>query len=460
QVLASSAKNLILFDNGLVLSFSTIVIAALLNSGGRISFTNEQASWFASITYLCQPVGSVMAGVLMEPLGRKKSMLALNLPFLAAWLLLHFAPNVISMYIGGAIMGLAVGCTEAPILTYVGEISEPRLRGVMTSYAQLFGALAYVALYALGSLLDWRTTALVCAAVPIVTFIAITQVPETPVWLLSKGRLEDAEKALCWLRGWVRPEAVRKELEELIEHHTHNGPALANNATPTLNSSGSLNEHSSFADKLVYLTKPAMRKPLGIIIGYFFFFYASGFSCVRPYMVPVFKKLQITMDPYHATVVISVLGLVGNAVCMCSVHYCGKRVLSLISFAFSGLSTLGLALVALNRTLPSTWALPMFLSLSFFNGLGAAPIPWMLQSELFPFRGRSLGSSVAAAISYLIGFVATKTFLNLEEVATLEGVFFIYTGLSFLAVLFVWVSLPETEGRSLHEIEAYFVKKS
>jgi SP family facilitated glucose transporter-like MFS transporter 8 len=40
--------------------------------------------------------------------------------------------------------------------------------------------------------------------------------PETPIWLLSRGRYEDAEKALCWLRGWVTPDVVREEFNQLV----------------------------------------------------------------------------------------------------------------------------------------------------------------------------------------------------------------------------------------------------
>jgi hypothetical protein len=40
--------------------------------------------------------------------------------------------------------------------------------------------------------------------------------PETPIWLLSRGRYEDAEKSLCWLRGWVKPDVVREEFNQLV----------------------------------------------------------------------------------------------------------------------------------------------------------------------------------------------------------------------------------------------------
>lgn len=74
------------------------------------------------------------------------------------------------------ILSLGVGFMEAPIITYVGEISEPRFRGMLTSYAGIFVSLGFVVTYAMGNLTNWQNVAGISCVVPMITIIAISQV--------------------------------------------------------------------------------------------------------------------------------------------------------------------------------------------------------------------------------------------------------------------------------------------
>ncbi|BES99878.1 Sugar (and other) transporter [Nesidiocoris tenuis] len=459
-LLACSANNLILFDNGLVLSFPTIVIAALLDKPVGLSLNAAQASWFASISLICQPIGSLFSGLAMEPLGRKRSMLLLNIPFFTGWTLVHFADDIDMLYIAAAIMGFSVGCTEAPILTFVGEISEPKYRGTLASYAQLCGSMAYFVVYLLGSLTSWKSTATFCACVPVVTALAISFVPETPLWLISRGRVADAERALQWLRGWVSPAEVSDELHNLIHYHKQMTTGLAVKKQSSSESQEVLVgvKDMSLRQKFRHFLRPEMMKPLGLIVSYFFFFYSSGFQTIRPYLVPVFQNLRMTIDPEDATVIIALVGVLGYAACMISVKKLGKRLISLISLGGCAVCTFGLAAVA-SDILPVAWAFILMLAYSFFASIGVAPIPWMLQSELYPFQGKCLAAGVAAAASYIIGFFATKTYLELEGLLGLEGVFILFGAFSIAGFLFLYTFLPETEGRSFEQIAENFSKK-
>lgn len=565
QVLATSAKNLILLDLGMTLAFPTLVIPALLNSDQNLSFTIAQASWFGSIGFICQPIGSIISGTVLEPLGRRNSMLLVNIPHLIGWCLFYYGISVPILFFAAVMMGLGVGFMEAPVITYVGEISEPKLRGVLTSYSGIFVTVGLIVEFLLGTLYSWNTAALISAIVPVITIVAISQVPETPMWLLSKGRIKDAEQSLCWLRGWVPPALVQNELNELIRYSdasklvlkdkpvkvksvkkpspntdddeklrgiycnpvvdikdelpysskdrpdiaksngnirsdvtTTTGENLTDPSKTEVNSASYENDKKSqdntfemialtpspnnvvespetkqpslprkptIKETIQDLMRPQMRRPLSLVIAFFIFHNGSGFPGVRPYMVKIFETLHFPIDAHWSTVIVSSIGFVGVIISTVFVPYVGKRVLTLVSLFGCASSILSLALwnhmhQDLPREVTSWTPFILFISYSFSFSFGIAPIPWMILSEVFPFRGRGFASGLAAAISYIMGFIASKTFLDLEMQFGLSGVFCLYGTITIVGILYVYFKLPETEGRSLEDIERYYDSKT
>lgn len=132
-----------------------------------------------SIIFIFHPTGSFISGFLQEKYGRKYCMIFANIPSIFGWITLHFTHSMILLYTASVLMGLSIGFSEAPILSYVGEITEPRLRGSMTSLASaavMFGSLI---IFILGFLFEWRTVALLSSLCPIASMFLITLV----MWL-------------------------------------------------------------------------------------------------------------------------------------------------------------------------------------------------------------------------------------------------------------------------------------
>ncbi|XP_073973311.1 facilitated trehalose transporter Tret1-like isoform X2 [Rhodnius prolixus] len=466
QVVACTANNLIVLSIGLVISFPTILLGALYtNPQETLTLDDEQASWF----------GSIFVGLIMEPLGRKRSMILLNIPFLIGWTMIVFAESAGLLFAAGAILGFGVGCTEAPAITYIGEVCEPKYRGALSAFAVMWFQLGYLCVYGLGSVLSWRYIAAVCVGVQVLTALSVAMVslaakvtlevvsymiPETPLWLISKGRIQSAEKALCWLRGWTKPESVKEELNRLIEYHRTVQEDFQEQNQKVLASTGSqeilIPRKISLKERIKYFFRPEMRQPLSIVIWYMFFVYATGLQTVRPYFMHIFSELNVVdMGAHQLTVLMAVLGLAGTILCTLTVRHSGKRTLSLLSVGGCGLCTLGLSLVGF-LVLPYSWSVPLLLLFSLFTGLGLAPLPWMLQSEMYPFYGKCMAIGIASALSYLMGFCAIKSFLALEKILQLSGVFLLFTSLSVFAGIYLAVRLPETEGKTFGEIQSRF----
>ncbi|XP_052868649.1 facilitated trehalose transporter Tret1-like [Anopheles cruzii] len=476
QILASTAKNFLLLDLGMAVAFPTIVIPALRGIKNRapdefLHFSPQQASWFGSIAYICQPVGSVLSGIILEPLGRKRSMILVNIPHIVGWFMLHYAGSLEEMYTAAILLGLGVGFMEAPIVTYVGEICQPSIRGILTSCAGVAVMLGFFTVYLLGTVTTWRTTAAICASIPIATMVAICFVPETPMWLLSKDRADDAQKSLQWLRGWVSPKAVEQEFQEMKRYSLNAAKCAACQKADAATTC----QHPPLTEwmKLKELMRKRNLRPFVLVMLFFVFGQLSGLTGMRPYLVQIFQAYGVPLDANWATVSTGLLGLMANIVCMVSIKFVGKRRLAITSMSVTALSCLCLAVYAFNA-LPAGWTsfdvhtdmshvsskgyIPMvlFFMLAFFTSVGVLPVPWILLSEVFPFRNRSLACGITAALHYVMSFVTTKTYFNLESALSLPGVILFYGVMGLIGLCFVYFFLPETEKRTLEDIELYF----
>lgn len=120
------------------------------------------------------PTGSFLSGFLQERFGRKRCMIFANIPSIIGWLLLHSTNSVLYLYASTVMMGLSIGFSEAPIISYVGEIAEPRLRGSLTSMASAAAVLGSMLVFVLGYLFEWRMVALLSSLCPITCICVVS----------------------------------------------------------------------------------------------------------------------------------------------------------------------------------------------------------------------------------------------------------------------------------------------
>ncbi|XP_063709503.1 facilitated trehalose transporter Tret1-like [Culicoides brevitarsis] len=473
QVFASAAQNLLILDLAMAMNFPTIAIPALRGIRNRdidevITFTETHASWFASMAFICQPIGSILSGVIVEKLGRKRAMIVVNLPHIAAWLMLYFAQSIEMVFVANLLLGLGVGFMEAPVITYVGEISEPSIRGILISMAQIGYALGCFILYLIGASTNWRNTALLCCIVPVFTMFAVSLVPETPLWLLSKGRKAEAQKSLQWLRGWVPKENVAQEFHDIQRYNEDSHRCVACQKTEQKCN----HPKPSLGQRWKELFRKNTMKPFFIIFSCFFFSCFTTATSMRPYYIQIFEKYQI--EPNQMTVWIGVVGVLANLGCAAGVKLFGKRTTTIVSMGGITVLSIGLAIHTwkeLPRGLTSFDKLPsdqefggsasiiamaLFLGLAFCTNVGIISVPWIMVSEIYPNKTRGLASGLTAALNYTMFFISIKTYYDLETSISLFGAICLYGAIGFLGTIFIYIFLPETEGKTLEEIEEHF----
>ncbi|CAH0402311.1 unnamed protein product [Chilo suppressalis] len=442
QVYACLALNFLLVGLGMSINFVTMVLPAVMDAPKGLSITMEQASWFGSIAFLCQPLGSIFSGPLMDYFGRKKSLFLVNIPHVIAWLLIYYAWDVPSLFIGNALLGIGTGIMEAPAITYVGEVSEPSVRGFLTTLTNGFTSTGMFMAYLLGSVLPWRYAALAALSIPVITMVLVLFVPETPVWLLSKGRQKEALRSLCRLRGWAKPEEVKEEFDQLVTYNDIIQQCVIcakegkSDIRPCEHDRTNLLRKSVMKFKHVFLVKETLR-PFILVMAYFFFHAMSGFLPIRPNMVNLCGALGMKYDS-KAIVRKLILGaLFATSCCTLGLSiYAGTNLpLSVFSYEVN--------------TFPEAKSFTpvlLFMLLVCFNSLG---IPWVVLS-------RGVATGLAAALSYVIFFLSSKTNYNLEASMHLSGTFALYSAFGLVGTIYLYFFMPETESKSLEEIEAFY----
>lgn len=175
QIGTIAVQNVMMLGFGMSLAIPTVVIGSLMSDGvgSDMTLTETEASWYGSVLLVCHPTGGLLSGVLQELIGRKWCLAAVSVPQLVGWYVLWRAENAFELYVSCVALGLSMGLSEAPVLTYVGESIEPRLRGPLSSVSTFTIMLGSFVAYLMSTVMPWRTVAMINMAVPIVSFAAV-----------------------------------------------------------------------------------------------------------------------------------------------------------------------------------------------------------------------------------------------------------------------------------------------
>nr|XP_018906867.1 PREDICTED: facilitated trehalose transporter Tret1-like [Bemisia tabaci] len=142
----------------------------------------------------------------------------------------------------------------------------------------------------------------------------------------------------------------------------------------------------------------------------------------------------------------------------------GKRRIALFSHILAGICILSIGMYAsflqsLTQYPLRVW-LPLMLwfIIKFLHGFSIITLPWQLVCEVFPLSGRGTATGLAAAWTHIVMSVLTKTYLYMEAWLGFSGVMYLYGVCTMAGVVHHYFYLPETEGKTLEQIETYFTK--
>lgn len=205
----------------------------------------------------------------------------------------------------------------------------------MIAYTHFGWTLGMILVSVLNTLLPWRMVAFVCMFVPIITAIALCFVPETPLWLLSKNRTDDAERALCWLRGWVPKQSITDEFEALQRYSDR----YKSCELCIKNDKKCTHPLPTFCEKIVELKRKQTIKPFTIVMALFIISAFCSTFAISTYIVQIFEAYNIPMEADKAAALLSFVNNFGNISFLCLIRFTGKRYLYLTVMSILFLSS-------------------------------------------------------------------------------------------------------------------------
>jgi len=186
---------------GYTIGYSSPALPQMTASEGIMHKNEYAASWFGSVVTVGAMLGCAVGGSLVESRGRRWTLMATAAPFFVGWIVIAFGNEIEILCFGRLLTGVGCGmvCVAAPL--YVAETATPELRGTLGAGIQLSITVGILTVYCLGLIVDWRNLAIVGAAAPVIGLLLTRWSAESPHWLVSVGRGEDARKVLAKVLG-------------------------------------------------------------------------------------------------------------------------------------------------------------------------------------------------------------------------------------------------------------------
>lgn len=425
-----------------------------INSSGTYEITAPWQTALGMGSPIGQVIGTMGVAWPLEWFGRKKTYFVANILVIAFIFMQFFASNLAVLTAGEIISGLLWGCMVLIGPTYASEVAQIKLRGVLTAMSNLAFVIGqFIANGVADSYSDddtkwaYKVPFALQWIWPVLILSFLFFAPESPYWLVRKGRIDDAREAIKQVSSSKdTPESIEQRLNLVIRTD-----ALERGMDQTTSYKDlfkGTNFRRTAICTVVYSNQVLCGVPFAM--GYStYFFQLAG--------LPTSVSFSLSLGG-------TAIGFVATCCCWVVIAYVGRRRLYLVMLAFTTtlLWIIGFLDLAGSYELNSNYAYAqagMMLIWAFAYQLGAGPLCFVFIGEVpsTKLRGKTIAFATAVqAMCYIIATIILPYMLNSDQGNLRGKTGFVFGALSTLCFVWCFFRLPETGGRSFEELDILF----
>ena len=418
---------------GLLFGFDTAVIAGTTHSLQQVfNLSDWSLGITVSIALWGTVVGALTAGLIGQRLGGRNALRLMAVLYIVSSLGCAFAWNWPALVIFRFIGGLGIGGSSVLAPVYIAELAPASIRGRLVGMFQInvvLGILlAYFSNYCIARLgmgaLEWRWQLGVAAAPALLFLVMLFGIPQSPRWLATQHRIDEARSVLTLLRA----SNYEEELKEIVD---------------------SIHLERSQGSEPLFQRK--FRYPIFVAITTGVFNQLSGINAILYYLPFIFMAAGFSkLSGDLQAVAIGAMNLFATLLAMTFIDKLGRKVLLLIGSAGTALCLAGVAMIFFTQRNQDwlVWILVGYIF--FFAPLGA--VVWVYIGEIFPNTVRSKGQALGSSSHWIMNAIISALF---PVVAKTSGAYPFVFFAAMMVVQFFMVSFlyPETKGFTLEEMQ-------
>ncbi|XP_072386391.1 facilitated trehalose transporter Tret1-like [Diabrotica undecimpunctata] len=440
------AVNVVTVCLGIMMVWTSPVILKLQSNNTMLNPIGRPITvWEFSLFIATYPLGLVIGSVLIakvpDIIGRKKTLICIAFGTLISFVGLFLARDIYTLFIFKFTVSLCLGGGPILIPTYTAEIAEDYNRGRLGFFITL--AMTFGQLYGtvIGAFTSVSVFSLLCGLPALLCLICCTWLPESPEYLLTKGRKQEAIAALSRLGKTKKILDIENELFE-----TQN--MLQTN----------ISTKSSFLKRL--RADRAVKRGFYLALSIMIIQESIGINIVLGLLGPILNESIVGLSGDILAVILIVIKLFAVVVAISIVERVGRRILILLGTFIAGLSMLFLGLYFYiqqnNYVKPDVFKLlPLLCVTCYFIvfAFGLSSVPYILVAELLPSDLRSVGSSICQFFGEICMISVSFLYPFAAKYFGVHCCMFFFSFVGFSGFTHLYFSLPETKGKSFLEIK-------